>query len=78
LSFCREGTLGYYNAITDKRFVIDKSRGHGIHYDFINSFYPDPKIICMVRDIKDILCSLEKKFRANPDKQDTRIELGQK
>jgi len=70
LTFCREGTLGYYNAITDKPYVIDKSRGHGIHYDFINSFYPEPKIICMVRDIKDILCSLEKKFRANPDKQD--------
>lgn len=70
LAFCHDGTFGYYNAITDKPYVIDKSRGHGIHYDFLNSFYPKPKIICMVRRIEDILCSMEKKFRANPEKHD--------
>lgn len=70
MSFCKNGLEGYYNAITDKDYIMDKSRGWGIHYDFVNSFYPSPKIICMVRDIKDILCSMEKKFRANPDKQD--------
>src|ERR1700761_9340744 len=26
LGFCREGIHGYYNAITDKPYVIDKSR----------------------------------------------------
>ena len=31
LSFCRNGMDGYYNAITDKKYVIDKSRGWGIH-----------------------------------------------
>lgn len=70
MSFCKEGLFGYYNAITEKPYVITKSRGWTIHYDFVNSFYPQPKMICMVRDIKDILCSLEKKYRANPDKQD--------
>ena len=68
LAFCREGMFGYYNAITDRKYVVDKSRGHGIHYDFINSFYPEPKIICMVRDLRDIFASMEKNYRSNPDK----------
>jgi sulfotransferase len=31
-------------------------------------FEEEPKIICMVRDLRQILSSLEKKFRQNPDK----------
>jgi len=68
LAFCKEGMFGYYNAITNRKYVIDKSRGHGIHYDFINSFYPEPKIICLIRDLRDIFASMEKNYRANPDK----------
>lgn len=67
LAFCRDGMFAYFNAITDKKYVVDKSRGHGIHYDFINMFYPQPKIICMVRDLRDVYASMEKNFRANPD-----------
>jgi sulfotransferase len=69
-SFCLQGMNGYFSAITDKPYVIDKSRGWGIHYDFLNGFYPYPKIVCMVRDLRDIFASMEKKFRANPDKAD--------
>lgn len=68
LNFCRQGMNGFYNAITDKKYVIDKSRGWGIHYDFLNSIYPDPKIIVMVRDLRDVFGSMEKNYRANPDK----------
>ena len=35
MGFCREGFFGYYNAITDKQYVIDKSRGHLAQYGFI-------------------------------------------
>jgi sulfotransferase len=69
LSFCKNGMDGFYNALTDKKYVVDKSRGWGIHYDFVNLLYPDPKIICMVRDPKDIFASMENNFRKNPDKQ---------
>lgn len=69
-AFCYEGMKGYYNAITDKKYVIDKSRGWGIHYDFLNFVNPEPKIICMVRDLRDIFASMEKNYRKNPDKQD--------
>lgn len=69
LSFCRNGMDGFYHAITDKKYVVDKSRGWGIHYDFLNLIYPNPKIICMVRDLRDIFASMENNFRKNPDKQ---------
>jgi sulfotransferase len=66
--FCKEGIFGYYNAITDKEFVIDKSRGHFAHYGFINSFYPNPKMICLVTSLPDIIASMEKMFRNSPHK----------
>lgn len=64
-SFCREGVRGFFNAVTDKPYIIDKSRGWGIHYGFLNSFYPEPKVICMVRDLRGIYASMEKNFRKN-------------
>jgi len=65
LSFCEKGLLGFYEGITDKPYIIDKSRGWGIHYNFLNSFHPNPKIICMVRDLRDVFTSMEKNFRKN-------------
>jgi sulfotransferase len=61
--FCKEGMLGYYNAITDKKYVMDKSRGWGSYRGFLNEFYPNPKVICMVRNLKDVVASYEKIFR---------------
>ena len=65
LSFCKNGVEGYFEAITDKKYVLDKSRGWGIHYNFLDSFYPEPKVICMVRDLRSIYSSMEKNFRKN-------------
>jgi sulfotransferase len=65
LSFCRNGVEGFFHAITDKPYILDKSRGWGVHYGFLNSFYPNPKIICMVRDPRAIFASMEKNFRKN-------------
>ena len=61
--FCRGGLEGYAAAVTDKPWLLDKSRGWGVHYAFLNAFYPDPKIVCMLRDPVDILCSMERNFR---------------
>lgn len=69
LAFSRAGLRAYYRALTDKPCVMDKSRGWGIHYDLLTMILEEePKIICMVRDLRQILASLEKKFRENPDK----------
>jgi sulfotransferase len=74
LNFCKEGMNGFYNAITDKKFVVDKSRGWGIHYDFLNTINPNPKIICMVRDLRDIFASMEKNFRSSPEKSNNILD----
>ena len=65
LNFCNQGVHGFFNAVTDKPYVLDKSRGWGVHYGFLNSFYPNPKVICMVRDLRGIYSSMEKNFRKN-------------
>lgn len=64
--FLKDSIYGFYNNITDKPYVVDKSRGWGMERDFINAYDPNPKIICMVRDIRAIYASLEKKYRSNP------------
>lgn len=74
-AFCKEGMFGYYNAITDKKYVVDKSRGWGIHRDFLQFVLgEEPKIICMVRDLRCIFSSMEGNFRKHPDKQSDILE----
>jgi sulfotransferase len=69
LAFCREGMYGYFRALTDKPYIIDKSRGWGVHFDLLSAVIEhEPKIICMVRDLRQILASMEKKFRETPER----------
>lgn len=72
LSFCREGLSGYAQAITEKEIYLDKSRGWIYYSEFLREFYPDAKIIVMVRDIRAVLSSFEKKWRDNPSILDNR------
>jgi sulfotransferase len=65
LEFCNKGLHGYYDAITDKKYVIDKSRGWGIYKPFLNSVYPNAKVVCMVRDLRSVVSSYEKIYRKN-------------
>lgn len=62
--FCSAGLQGYFQNITNKNYILDKSRGWAINYQFINSFYDDPKIVTLIRNPLDIFCSMEKKFRS--------------
>jgi len=72
LAFSRAGMEGYFQALTDKPYVLDKSRGWGVHFDLLSLIFDEePKIICMVRDLRQILASMEKKFRQAPDKHRT-------
>jgi sulfotransferase len=66
LGYCKGGLEGYFGGITDKKYIVDKSRAWGINYDFLNLFYEDPKIVCMIRDPRDIFTSMEKNYRKNP------------
>jgi sulfotransferase len=66
--FCKAGLYGFFNAITDRPYVIDKSRAWVGNYSFADWFESNPKIIVMVRDLRSIFSSMEKNFRKNPHK----------
>lgn len=72
LNFCREGAKGYYEELTDKPVIVDKSRGWLEYADLLWEVFPDARIVSMVRDVKDIIASLEKIYRANPGHPETR------
>ena len=62
-SFCHSGAHGYYRALTDKPFVIDKSRGWLEYAEWLWDVFPNAKIVSMVRKVEDIVASLEKRAR---------------
>jgi sulfotransferase len=66
-AFCRKGIKGYIENLTDKPYFIDKSRGWSSYYSLMDKMIPNPKILYMVRDLRGIFASLEKKFRNSPD-----------
>jgi len=66
--FCWGGLEGYANAYTDNPNICIKTRGGTIHYKWFKAFMPyKPKMICMVRDLKSIISSMEKLFRKNQE-----------
>lgn len=65
-SFLKNGIDGYYSGLTDKPYAIDKFRGWAGEYNFVNDYDPNPKIVVMVRDLRSIFSSMEKKYRTNP------------
>lgn len=69
LNYIASGINGYFNGLTDKPFILDKSREWGVNYGLIKMITPEPKIICMVRDLRSIYSSMEKNFRKNPHRE---------
>jgi len=66
LGFCRQGMSGFYEGVTDRPIVCDKSRGWMIEYDWLTSILGGkPKMFSMVRDLREVMVSQELKFRAN-------------
>jgi sulfotransferase len=74
--FCRGGIEGYASALTDKPWFFDKCRGWNIHYHFLCGFYPNPKIVSMIRDPLDVLCSMERNFRKSKFQDPGIVEHG--
>ena len=69
LSFAKHGMQGYFKGITDKSHILDKSRDWAINYGLLEKIQDNPKVICMVRDVRSIYSSMEKNFRKNPHKE---------
>lgn len=60
---CRYMSDGYYDPLTDRPIVCDKNRGWAHYYEWVEQWNPDPKMICMVRDLRSIIASMERIFR---------------
>ena len=73
MGFCHFALHGYFAYITDKKYILDKSRGWISNLPFLDSFYKNAKIICMVRDLRDILASMEKNYQKYPEKFDYQL-----
>lgn len=68
INFCNKGINGYCESLidgTEKEFVVLKSRGWGVYRPFLELIYPNPKIICLVRDLRSVVSSYEKIYRKN-------------
>jgi len=68
-NYAKFGIQGYFSELTDKQLILDKSRDWAINYRLLDEIYANPKIICMVRDVRAIYSSMEKNFRKNPHKE---------
>lgn len=73
-AFCREGLNAYVANLTDKPCILDKNRNWAASYPLLTNIFPDPKVVFMVRDLRAIFASMEKKFRANPDIEDGTVD----
>lgn len=75
---CKGMVKGWCETITNRPVFLDKSRGWSGYYHWISKFQTEPKILCMVRDIRSIVASFERKYQENrfsPDCPDNAIEL---
>lgn len=62
---CKYMAQGYYSALTTRPIVCDKTRSALHYYEWIEKWNPNPKMICIVRDLRSIIASMEKIYRNN-------------
>ena len=67
-SYCREGIKGYILNLTNKNHFLDKNRGWLSKYLFLQKLYSNPKVICLIRDLRSVFSSFEKQYRKRPPK----------
>jgi len=67
-SLCRGAMEGYFSGLTDRKYAVDKNRGWAVNRGFLETLYPDPKILFMVRDLREIAGSMEKIDISNPER----------
>ena len=78
LGSCRGTLEGFYEALTDRPVVVDKSKGWLNHYQWLEGFYPSPRMIVCVRDLRSVISSMEKLFLKNRhllDPDDVQIDM---
>jgi len=75
LEFNRVGMQAYAKAFTGKDYYLDKHFAWMHYYSFLEQIFIDeqPRIIIMVRDLRDIVCSFEENFRRDPLKHNMHV-----
>lgn len=64
INFCRGGMNAFFNNITDKKYVIDKSFKWIIEFPFLQLINEEsPKMIIIVRDLREVFASMEEGYR---------------
>jgi sulfotransferase len=62
---CKGMVKGWCETLTDRPIFLDKCRGWSHYYNWINQFEKEPKVLCMVRDIRSIVASFERNYQRN-------------
>jgi len=73
--YCEFAIHGYYEHITDRPVCFDKSRTWFHYYDWLKTFRSEPKILVCIRDLRAILSSMEKLYRAKRHLQDRNDDI---
>lgn len=74
LSYCKGGIEGYCSAVSDKKYVVDKSFSWGREFNLLTMINNQkPKMIIMVRDLREVFASMEEGYRNSPDKANPNV-----
>jgi len=65
LNICHSIPQAFYSKVTNRPVIIDKNRGWIHYHEWTSEWHPNPKYICMIRDLRSILASLERIYRKN-------------
>jgi sulfotransferase len=65
IAMCKGMAESYYAALTERPVVCDKNRGWSHYYEWVAQWNPSPKMLCMVRDLRSVIASMERIYRAN-------------
>jgi sulfotransferase len=65
IEMCKYMAHGYYKSITDRKIVCDKNRGWVHYYEWVEQWNPNTKMVCMVRDLRSVIASMERIYRNN-------------
>ncbi len=64
-SMCEVMPKYFYKGVTDRPIVVDKNRTWLGYTEFVGQWNSNPKFIMMIRDLRSIVSSFEKRFRNN-------------
>lgn len=72
--YCRGAIDGFCDGITEKEYVLDKNFSWPTEFNLLKKIYQgSPKIIIMVRDLREIFASMENGYRTNLFKISTNV-----